>query len=300
MLLWLAGAVYRHSAVYRNTEINEGTLPYHEMPEAVSFAVFGPSHGREDFLAADYGDGFFNFALSSQTPQYDLMMMREYQERIEPGATVVLTVSYLSPFWTDSSAEFEKKQGKYYRLLDPQNIVECSVGRWVLSRFSPLTTDFPAVVTTLLHPEIKTVPDEVRRAECMEEERLDEERLRIRESHVTTIEPAMPDGNPVMLDAYRKILAMCAENGWNAVLVTPPYPEDYNDCFSEEILGRFRALTEGLSAECGVEWLDYSTNAEFAKRLDYYMDIDHLNAAGAGRFSEIVQADLAELGLWQG
>ena len=297
-LLWLGGTAYRRTTTYRNLERDEETEKYESLPETVTFAVFGPSHGRDAFQAADYGPGFFNFSMSSQTPQYDWMLMRQFQDRIAPGATVVLTVSYLSPFWTDTEAFFESKQARYYRILSPENIVNCDVGRWVLERWSPLlTTDCASVLSAFLRPPaLREDTNTLYGRQELTPEVLQDEEERIRRDHIdASIEPAMPEGNPVMLDAYRQMLALCRERGWNAVLVTPPYPAVYTDCFSPEILERFRALTAELSEENGVPWLDYSQDGEFTENFPAFRNSDHLNLAGAHAFASRVQADLAAL-----
>ncbi len=66
----------------------------------------------------------------------------------------MLTVSYLSPFWTDTEESFAAKQERYYRILSPRNIVDCDVGHWVLQRWSPLlTAECGNVISAFLHPE---------------------------------------------------------------------------------------------------------------------------------------------------
>lgn len=66
------------------------------------------------------------------------MMLRQYGDRLADGAVVVMTVSYLSPFWNDTPEQFQAKQERYYRVLDPWNIVGVDLAHWVLQRFSPL------------------------------------------------------------------------------------------------------------------------------------------------------------------
>lgn len=296
-LLWLGGAAYRQTTAYRNLERTEKTEKYQDMPKEITFAAFGASHGRNAFRAEDYGEGFFNFSMSSQTPQYDLMQLREFSKRIASGATVVLTVSYISPFWTDTEELFAAKQGRYYRILSPRNIVDCDEGRWLLERFSPLlTTESSAVLSAFLHPpEPMNATDEPK----LTEEKVEEEQKRIRRDHVQQHIAALPDGNPVMLDAYREIFSLCEKNGWNAVLVTPPYPAVYTECFPSEMLERFDAIVEALSEENSVPWLNYAQDGEFTENFAYFEDIDHLNSAGAHAFSLRVQEELAKLGLWK-
>lgn len=119
-LLWVGGLAYKHTTTYKNLDRTEETEKYHAMPDGITFAVFGASHGRDAFQAADYPDEtFFNFSMSSQTPLYDLMQLRQFRGHLTPGATVVVTVSYMSPFWTESEDSFSDKQERYYRHPQP-------------------------------------------------------------------------------------------------------------------------------------------------------------------------------------
>ena len=300
-LLWLGGAAYRQTTAYHNLERTEETEKYQELPEKITFAVFGASHGRDAFQKEDYGEGFFNFSMSSQTPQYDLMQLREFSEHIAPGATVVLTVSYLSPFWTDTEESFAAKQERYYRILCPRNIVDCDVGHWVLQRWSPLLTmECGSVISAFLQPEeLRKDTNSLYGRQELTQEVLTDEQERVRKKHLSVIEPAMPGGNPVMLDAYREIFSLCEKNGWNAVLVAPPYPAVYTECFPSEVLSRFCEIMEALSEENGVPWLNYSQDSEFTDNFAYFKNIDHLNLAGAYAFAAKFQSRLTELGLWQ-
>lgn len=270
------------------------------MPKDITFAVFGASHGRDAFPKEDYGKGFFNFSMSSQAPQYDLMQLREFSGHIAPGATVVLTVSYISPFWTDAEELFAAKQGRYYHILSPQNIVNCDVGHWLLERWSPLlTAECGNVISAFLQPEkLRKDTNTLYGRQELTQEVLTNEQKRIQRNHVQSSIVAMPDGNPVMLDAYREIFYLCEKNGWNAVLVTPPYPAVYTECFPSEMLARFCEIMEALSEEASVPWLNYSQDSEFTETFAYFRNIDHLNLAGAHTFATKLQPRLAELGRW--
>lgn len=299
-LLWAGGAAYKQTNDWKNRERNEETDKYRDMPETVSFAVLGPSHSRDAFRAEDWGDGFFNFAMSSQTPQYDLMQLREFSDRIAPGATVVLTMTYLSPFWTDSEENFAAKQERYYRILSPENIVDCDVGRWALGRFSPLlTTDAGDMLGAFLAPEaLRPTSDELYGRETLTEDELPTERERM-ERDRPLIEPNYPGGNPVQMQAFEQMLSLCREKGWNAVLVMVPYPQVYHECFSPALRESVRETGQSLAESYGVPWLDYSQDEEFAGNFDYFKNIDHLNIAGANTFAAKLRPALREMGYLQ-
>ena len=298
--IYIGGVLLRGTTYWKNLERSEDTERFHEVPETVTFAVFGPSHTRYAFRDADWGEGFFNFAMSAQTPQYDLMQMREFGDRIAPGATVVLTMTYFSPFWTDSEEAFAEKQERYYRILSPENIVEIDPAHWRLGRFSPLlTTSVSNMLGAFFKPEaLGPTHSDMNGYRVFTGENLDEERVRIAENQ-KGLWSSFPDGNPVQEQAIDEMLSLCREKGWNAVLLTTPYLQVYNDCFPDEVYEVVREKTRALADAYGVPWLDYSHDPDFADKFEYYFDIDHLNYDGDAAFAAKLQPALRELGLWE-
>ena len=298
-ILHLGGLAYQRTTAYENLERNDNTEGFSRMPEQIDLAVLGPSHGMEDFLVFPEGRTAFNFALSSQTAQYDWMMLRQYGDRLADGAVVVMTVSYLSPFWNDTPEQFQAKQERYYRVLDPWNIVDVDLAHWVLQRFSPLLVNAPAeIAAAFLDPEpLNPTLEEKMHTASLEEEKIPEEQERIRRNHLSSIQRSFPEVNATMWEAYHEMLELCRDKGWNAVLVVPPYSEAYNQCFSEEFFSVFWERMETLSETYGVPLLDYSHDARFTGRIDLFADLDHLNFTGAEAFDAVVWEDLADLGL---
>lgn len=240
-LLYLGGLAYQGTETYQNLERAEQTDVFHDVPEGVEIAVFGLSHGKEDFLYFPEGVRGFNFAMSSQTPQYDWMMMHQHGDRFAPEAVVLLTVAYTSRFVLDTKEEFERKQGRYYRILDPWNIVNVELPRWGLERLSPLLTTTPEkVLSAFLQPE-ESIAEALaqRQLRTVSLEEIPAERERVGRSHWQYVASNFPNGSPVMLDAYDQMLKRCRERGWNAVLVTPPYLEAYSQCFPEGFYEEF-------------------------------------------------------------
>lgn len=299
-VLYAGGAAYYSTNKWKEKEDNDGVDKYHAMPERITLAVFGPSHGEHAFYSTDWGEDFFNFALAAQTPQYDLMQMREFSDRIAPGATVVLTLTCFSPFWNEDEATFEGKQERYYRILSPENIVDCDVKRWYLGRFSPLlTTDVRQIISVLRAKPAAETPGTVFRDGTVTPEMLEPGRERLKEEYRKFFGPTISDVNPVQMQAYEQMLSLCRENGWNPVLVTVPCLQVFNDFTPDGLYELARDKIQEFADAQGVTWLDYSHDADFADRFDYYMDIDHLNYTGAAAFAAKLQPVLREMGLWE-
>lgn len=299
-ILYLGGAAYRQTNTYRNLERTEETEKFHDMPASIDIAVFGSSHGRDAFKYPPDGEELFNFSMSSQTPQYDLAMLRQFQDRIRPGALVVLTLSYSSPYCTDTEEVFQSKQPRYYRVLSAENIVDVDLGKYYVNQLSPLLALEPSEILSafFFHPPLNPTEDEQRGHNQFLEEMIPSEQSRIKKNHWTAaMAPSYPEPNPVMWDAYHEILDLCQVKGWNSILVTPPYPVEYNACFPDGVYESFLMLAAKLSEEYGVPYLDYSHDPAFSTRHDLFKNIDHLNLDGAAIFDQRFFADVRALEL---
>lgn len=298
--LYSASAVYVHSNAFRVLESaeQEWTDSYHDMPEQINVAVFGSSHAHLGFRSAPEGKSFFNFALSAQTPLYDYMQMRQFAGHIVPGALVVLTVSYPSPYWPEHERNFERLQNRYYRILSPENIIEYDpLVDFLHHHFALIAEDLTTVFKSIFRPTAITSSQDVTKK--LDPDTLPQQADRIISNHwYEYIAPVFPETNPTMMDAYRQMLTMCQENGWQAVLVTPPYLKEYNDCFPEDFFPVFYNEVDDLCQQFDVPYLDYSHDETYYGCYELYRDIDHLDLDGAALFDRQFFADVQQMGIW--
>lgn len=287
--LYLCGAAYLQTDAYQNIRRGNWTDSFYRMPGAINIAVFGSSHGRAGFLYPPSDSSFFNFSLASQTAQYDWNMMREYENRFSPGTIIILTVSSLSPFWTDSEATFASKQARYYPILSPQNIEDADCFRWGKERFFPvLNKSLPELVKAFFYqtPAVPNYIEDVR-GKVLKEEDIESERKRIMKNHISLISPVYPETNSVMMDSYREILSHCQESGWPVILVTPPYTDIYNsilETYDKDFYEVFSQAVTAMAEEYGVPYLDYSHDPDYTTSYDFFRDVDHLNIEGSKEF----------------
>lgn len=253
-------------------------------------AVFGSSHGRDAFRAWEGTEGFFNFSMSSQTPEYDWMQFREFSPRFREDALVILTVSYMSPYWTESQEAFRTEAGAVLPYPQPQEHRGCGPGPLLAGAALPAADGGYPGCGAGVFPASGARGGQAEESTDRETALLEQSRI-IRD-HLSLIEPVYPQVSPVMWEAYRSILSRCQEEGWTAVLVTPPYLEVYNQVFSQEFYQQFSRQVQSLLQEYGVVWLDYSHREEYAQSYGWFRNIDHLNAAGSAEFLRVFQADL--------
>ncbi len=296
-LLYAGGEAYKQTNTWKNLEREDGTDIFRDLPETVDIAVFGASHGREDFKFPPEGKTLFNFSMSLQTPMYDLRLMRQYQDHIPPGALVVIAVSPIFPFYTQPEEQFQEQQSRYYRILSPQNLMDPDLGLYFRGRLSPLLTeDFPALAAAFTEDvPLEPTIDEESGHNRITPELAQARKPRVFDLQISHVTACFPEANPQLTDAYREMLALCREKGWRAVLAVPPYLKEYTDCFTEFSPDYFdvqREIMEPLAREYGAAYLDYSHDPDFACRHEYYRDMSHMNLEGAEAFCRQFYAGL--------
>lgn len=297
-LVWGLGWAFRQTTTYQNMEINDWTIDFHDMPEQIEIAVVGSSHGKRSVDFSPYTEKTFNFSLSGQIPVYDVRMLREYGKRMGEGALVVAIVSPTGLYYRDSESAFISKQERYYRVLSPQNIVDCDLGRWCLSRFSPiLTENVNQVVNAFLSPPELAKKSNRHKTFCVEQSVIEQEIRRIKRDHVEPVFETFPEPDPVMYHAYEEMAQLCREREWRLVWVTPPYTQDYLSCLGEDFFLVFEKQMRELAEKCGVPYYNFSHDARFTDDYSLFSDIDHLNLYGQRMFTNIV---MQELGLIDG
>ena len=297
LCVYLLGIAYQGTTDYRNHRLADETERFLHLPRQADIAVVGSSHGMLGFLYPPEDAVLLNLCMSAQIPQYDLRMLREYGDHLAPGAVVLVTVSYITPFWTEEEGNFLWKQGRYYDVLSAPNVIDGDWIKWTLGSFSPvLTTDIGTIARSFLRPsEPAPTQNEASGYRTFDPETVSQGQDQARTNHISLIAPTFPECNPEAMGALEDILALCRERGWQAVLVTPPHLTAYNEVFSqwsEAFYPRFYHYVDQLREEYGVPYLDYSHDPDFGERYDLYKDIDHLNLDGARLLDEKLYADL--------
>lgn len=292
-LVWGMGWCFRQTTTYQNMEINDETFKFQSLPEKIEIAVLGASHGRDALDFTLYTQETFNFALSSQTPRYDVRMLCEYGDRLGENAIVVSTVSPMFMYFTEPEDSFIQKQKRYYRVLSPQNIIDCDFERWCMGRFSTvLTENVNTVIGAFLKPPKLATPQDPLQNFCVEQSVIDEEIERIKRDHIAPTAATFPTPDPLMYCAYEEIAQLCKENGWRLVWVTPPYTQDYLDCFADDFFPEFYRRMSELSQKYDIPYLDFSHDPRFTTDYSLFRNIDHLNGKGQTLFTDIVMQDI--------
>ena len=89
--------------------------------------------------------------------------------------------------------------------------------------------------------------------------------------------------NPLFEDYYRRLIAMCVENGIQVRIVKLPHPENVG--FTEEYIAQFNEFYENLKSEYPEITVDWITTYD----SKCFVDANHLNTYGAFKLSSEIR-----------
>lgn len=254
----------------------------------------GSSHGAYDF---DYSHiqerGYicFNFANPSQSYNYDLAILREFGQYMEPDSVLFIPVSYFS-FNNEvvNSTEAQAMSVRYYRFLSPENIpdydpyVDLVTHRVpVLSAGKDIMKLFPKLNTVLTAHAAGDGIDEAEFARGAAE--------RYSRHFDNKDEYFMPE----RIGELRDMISYCKEHRITPVLITTPFSKPYIDLVSQDFLQEFQDTVTGIATDMDVSYYDYSHDERFYSNLVHFSDADHLTEDGASFFTDILWDEVTEL-----
>ena len=93
----------KQSWAYNN---NRGVLAFQDNPSSLDIINLGTSHAMFGYAFKPLGLSHLDLALPSQTIEYDLKMLKQYDEHLRPGGVVIVSLSQI----TFSNAEIARKE----------------------------------------------------------------------------------------------------------------------------------------------------------------------------------------------
>lgn len=280
------------NAVYIQKK-SDDTQKFKDVPYGIQISNFGSSHGRDGFNYSDVDNAVcFNFALSSQTPSYDLRIMKHYISRLESGGVVFLPVSYFSFFGPDEVEQdnFLSKNKRYYSFLPKGLIKEYDPTTMFFERYFPaLATNGTGLFGILLLPssEKSSWDSETNPTDAPSHA------LGRYQSHV--VDRLDKAGNRIYnqneISAFYEMIQLCKDNNIEPILITVPYLSEYQNTLQQNdpaLFDNFHELVSEIQASTGVRYYDYSADERFSSRYDLFINTDHLNREGARQFTNIL------------
>lgn len=297
-LLLLFALNYRYEQVRENPYSD--AEKFHFMDSAytdIQICNLGSSHGEYAFCYDGLpGYECFNFAMASQTYNYDYAILSMYQEHFSDHCLMFIPVSYFS-FNNEVTSEEEAQflNAKYYTFLSPKYIPGYDPYVDIITHHLPILSAEEDIV--------KIFPDLTLKASAAEPQPNGQSAPTAKEKEFRRKALARyhrhMDGKGEYFLAERignlyDIIAFCKENGITAVFITTPYTGLYSELFPEEFKAEFYNTINTIAQNTGISYYDYSEDTRFKDNLEYFSDADHLNTEGAACFMGIIAEEIPE------
>lgn len=249
----------------------------------ITVAILGSSHTFYGVVADSLGSDAVNLANVSQNYEYDLRILRRYEEQLPALRKVVIPVSYFSFFDPPFEESSEKWYQIYYRIY-------MGIDKYPL--LSPY--GFELSDLSVYAGKLRGIFGGKRRGLCSprgfgldfsleDRDPMWQQSAGRRVAHHTASDSRYIGYNLASLDA---LLDYCLLKGIEPHLITTPTWEGYRALLDPAQLATTRRLTDSIARSRGIGYTDFSADPRFIDE-DFH-DPDHLSDRGALRLTRIL------------
>ena len=225
---------YMNTISYRQEVItNSNYRKFENVPYDIEICNFGSSHGSNDYFYDKFQTKYtcFNFALPSQSLDYDYRIFEHYKEHISENAIIFITISYMSLYGIDESLydDFRSKNKRYYHFLPKELIKEYELKTDVFETCLPALVQYDKLLPVLVGKQDDSTEDWTRTADQID---MNEYVSEAYKRHL--VRNKMDEyGNRIINKEYVNSLIdmidMCREINARPILVTTPYLSEYTN-----------------------------------------------------------------------
>lgn len=257
-----------------------------EHGKEISTLILGSSHTYYGLRPDLMGDSVFNLANVSQTPLYDLAILKQYAEFMPNLKKVIIPVSYFT--FRDPSLEE----------MEPNRVVQYKIGMklplhsdWSVYNFS--IYDFAGYAGRLRSLFVK---EEINRCDSLgfglgfdlsTRPGNWKEQTSERVADLTRENPA---GVIEVKKDLNRIIDFCHQRNIECILITTPVWKGFRDAMDKSQYAEMKHIADSLTTRRGVRYFDFFSSGIFTDE-DFH-DSDHLSDLGATKLSNLLRPSL--------
>lgn len=259
----------------RNWIINNGNN--------ITTLVLGTSHTYYGIRPDMLGEGSFNLANVSQTPEYDLSLLKTYLPYMPCLKRIIIPISYFT--YRDPALEKGEEWTLAVRYKTQMRLPMHSD----YSIYNLEITDFKAYTGKLKNIVAKNpsnLCDSLGFGLGFDIAHRDPSWQKKGRERAAKHTLSTPGRMKEVLKIQKQTIAFAEENGIEPIFLTTPVCETYTAAMEPEQFSEMKKCINELEKEYGIKYFDFMNDARFAD-TDFY-DPDHLSDTGASRLSRIL------------
>lgn len=319
VLIGFANYLYINGYYY--TDVYGEVKKFENVPDHITFANFGTSHGLAAFRYDENDKSSFNFALSGEDIYHDFQTLKQFSDHLDKGCIVSIPVSYFSFCLPDD----EPSQKRYYTYLDKEYLIDFSYETLINSKYVPVLRSIEYLFKDFIGDQeinMENFMDDPSQGKKSKAGQIspflkveaatidapvadDSAKIQSLNQHAVTRAENWRSGRMVLGEKYMddntklliEMIDYCKEHGFQPVLLTIPVFHSLTEAFTKEELEKyyFSNIEETVKAT-GITYIDYSHDERFVNTPSYYSNSDHMSADGGDSFMRIYKEDLKAKG----
>lgn len=266
---------------------------FSNIPDNLTLANVGSSHAVFA-LKYDVVPEFkaFNFALAAQPYFYDYEILNKYINHFAEKAVVLIPVSY---FGITRQEDFSPFRKRYYRILDKKSMDYWSLKEYLLYSKFPILSAGIDKTRFLYDISEENMSAFFNHSDFMQEDELYNYCIKKHKGWTSPEFEFGQEGYNYNIQAVSKIIDLCYSHKLVPVLISIPITDILNSIYEQD--KDFFFIFEKFGKElCNkypeLLYFDYSRMEEISTNHKLFADGDHLNNAGAEKFTRLIVKDL--------
>jgi hypothetical protein len=257
----------------------------------IEVLIMGSSHELTAIYPGELGRPAFNLASQSQSLYYDISLIRKYRASLPALKLVVLPISYFSLEYDldDAPERWRSYHYKYFYSLPHQDWHHLFSSR-NFSAYFLSSESFRARVllgkaaNAALEYDVWGGWTNRPRIEAMDADQLAAAAQATLRTHEGMMRPKHLAAN---LTRLQDIVRELRRDGVSVVFITTPVSRFYRDGINKDAYQRMQTAMRKLSASEGFPYRNYMFDGRFTD--SDFADGDHLNSAGARKFTHLLR-----------
>ena len=274
------------------------TSRFNSVPNNIQLANVGTSHGKASFDYQTIPYLGFNFAHGGRL-LYDYRVIKQYIEHFDKNAVLFIPISYFQI--TRINTDYRMVEAAHYPFLDKQYIDNYSERKKIVYTYIPVLNADNEIVR-IINERLMKPPEDLSQSMTIPElEVYSKRRYKSWTQNRQTEKEMGEEGFAYNKSLVSKMIELCLAHDIQPVLISTPITSVLNQIYAEEspdFFNTFYRFTRELQETYpAVPYFDYSHDPRFENDFSLFLDSDHLNAAGAKKFTALVVSDLQTSGL---
>lgn len=258
--------------------------------DEVSTLILGSSHTYYGIIPEILGDSVFNLANISQSPEYDLYLLEQFEKYMPNLKSLIIPISYFTyrdPKLEDGPEWMLAIKYKTRMKLDIHS--NFSIYNFEIFDFESYSGALSNLV--LNKPSNKCTELGFGLGFTLNDRNPNWKKMIKQRIESTTF--FNPGRYIEVLNIQRSLLNLAKQKGWKVIFITTPSFGDYTRALEKTQESEMREGIKTLIGEFDVKYLDFLRDSTFIE--DDFHDADHLSDIGATKFSSKLRKSLIEI-----